>query len=489
MQSSNPVETRPDGGAPSHTAPRIVKNTLVLLGGQAAFMLSSAVTTFVLARFLGTSEFGEYNAVIAFVGLFMPIATFGLDTVLIREMAQNRQRAPAIYGAGLALRLLASVAAIVLCIGISAGFDYSARERQLILLWSLSLPFTAGQLFQAPFALALDNRRPVAVSSTVALIGALIRLTLIVAGVGLSVYLLVDLGLTLVTSLLLWRTSHIHSQIRPQWNVDWEIWKSLLWDCTPLLAAGVLVAAYHRMDQQFLLMWKGPGEVGNYAAAVRLAELLSLVPMFLMRSAFPVISAAAGSAGGPLEISRTCYRYVFLMTLPAVLAGVLLAPQVIGALYGSSYRDASVALPWLMLAEIPVVAGIVYGHFSIAARLQRFDALFTLISAATNLVLCVMLIPRSGLAGAAIASLVSYGISIPVQLVFRATRSYSLILLREALRTSVVGFLTWLAFVLAGRILPVTGCILVSAAVFFGTAMFARLLRKDDVELIRRLSR
>src|SRR5216117_874605 len=109
MRFSDPADS-PAGNVPATPAgPRIVRNAIVLVGGQAALTLSSAITIFTLARYLGAAEFGEYNAVIAFVGLFLPIAAFGLDAVLIREMAQHRPRAREIFGAGLALRVIASV--------------------------------------------------------------------------------------------------------------------------------------------------------------------------------------------------------------------------------------------------------------------------------------------------------------------------------------------------------------------------------------------
>jgi O-antigen/teichoic acid export membrane protein len=245
------------------------------------------------------------------------------------------------------------------------------------------------------------------------------------------------------------------------------------------------VATYHRIDQQFLLMWKGSDELGQYAAAVRLAEMLSLVPAFFMRSAFPAISAAAASAGTvPLEISRTCYRYLLLITLPPVILGVLFAPQIIFLLYGDAYSNASLALPWLMLAEIPVVAGIVYGHFSMAARLQRYDVLFTSIVATANIGLCIWLIPASGLTGAAIASLASYSLGIPVQLAFRATRSYSTILIRETLRVSLVGLLTWATFLLAGMFLPIPVSMTLAALVCLASAVLVRLIRKDDLRVV-----
>src|SRR5215475_8628993 len=155
MKSSNVTSSATTVSGPPKLKVRVVKNAFVLLGGQAALVLSSAVTTLALARQLGADQFGEYNAVLAFVGLFLPVATFGLEVILLREMAQNPGRASETLGAGMTLRLATSLVAILLCIACSIGFGYSAQEIRLISIWSLSLLFSAGQLFQTPFALGL----------------------------------------------------------------------------------------------------------------------------------------------------------------------------------------------------------------------------------------------------------------------------------------------------------------------------------------------
>jgi O-antigen/teichoic acid export membrane protein len=463
---------------------RVVKNTFVLLAGQAALIVSSAITTLLLARGLGPDQFGEYNAVIAFVGLFLPIANFGLDIILVRELSQNPRKAGRILGAGILLRLATSVIAILFCIGSSWYFGYSAFERMLIALWSLSLLLSSGQLLQVPFTLELNNLRPVRVTSIAALTGTLLKLVMILAGLPLASYLVLDLLTTLTTSIFLWRAAQHHSDIRPEWNTDRQVWRALLHDCFPLLVSSVFIAVYHRIDQQFLLMWKGTGEVGEYASAVRVAELLNLVPVFLMRSAFPIIAAAAGKSEGnaPVELSRRCYRYLFAAAFPVLFAGIALAPQTINLLYGKNYSGAAPALPWLMAAEIPIIAGIVYGHFSVASNLQRFDVLFTFLNMCTNLGLCVVLIPAHGLIGAAIASLISYSLSVPLQLLFKATRKFSVALILEVTRFLAVGTCTLLAFRVLQEILPLALSLLISGAVFAASAFALKLVTRKDIE-------
>lgn len=486
MKSSSLTQPAAPRNHPQRLRLRVLQNAFVLLGGQAALTVSSALTTLVMARRLGTEQFGEYNAVLAFIGLFLPIATFGLEIILVREMSQAPQQASEIFGTGLTLRLATSMVGIFLCTVSAFYFGYSVREMRLIGLWSLSLLFSTGQLFQAPFALGLNNLRPVKVTAIVTLIGTLIKLPMILARMQLGWYLCMDLLVSILTSVLLWRAVQLHCGLRPQWTGNWQVWKRLLRACFPLLVSGVFVAIYHRIDQQFLLMWRGAQELGQYAAAVRLAELLSLFPVFLMRSAFPIISrAVTGSdAARPLKISSTCYRYLFLATFPPIFIGMTFAPAVIGLLYGSAYSKAASALPWLLIAEIPIIGGVVYGHFSVASKLQRYDVLFTFISVFSNLILCGLLIPAYGLVGAAVASAVSYGIGTPLQLFFRATRPYSLVLIREVMRFLAVGFVTWLSLKFCERVMSPVTSLLLTTGVFTIAALQLKLITRQDVRSI-----
>ena len=472
--------------APARTL--VLKNTFVLLSGQAALMLGSAVTTFVLARQLGSERFGEYNGVLTFVGLFLPIAIFGLDSMLVREMSAAPQRARITFGTGLILQLAASVVAILCCIGASIYFGYSAQEKLLIGIWSVSLMFAGGQLFQVAYTLELNNSKPIRLSTAIALGGTIVKLLLVLTKAELIAYVVCDLVVSIVTSFSLWRIVRHHPEFSPEWRFDWEISSRLLRGGLPLMLTSILIASYHRIDQQFLLRWKGPGELGQYAAAVRMAEMLSLFPVFFMRSAFPIISSlSVESQEKPLRISASCYRYLFLLNLPAIFLGILLAPQIINLVYGPAYSSAADALPWLLGAEIPVIAGVVVGQFIVAAGLQNFTVIFCGINFAANLLLCIALIPRSGIYGAAIASFIGYGISIPIQMIFTATRPYATVLIWEMLRAASVGLVTWIAFVLSSWFLPLILTIVLSASVFCCASISMKLIRREDMRLVQEL--
>ena len=191
----------------------------------------------------------------------------------------------------------------------------------------------------------------------------------------------------------------------------------------------------------------------------------------------------------PLKASGSCYRYLFLINFLPIFLGILLSPQVINFIYGPEYSPASLALPWLLAAEIPVISGVVAGQFVVAAGLQNLTPIFAGINLIANLLLCFFLIPPMGLLGAAIASCVGYGISVTIQLIFTATRPYAKVLVQETIRAVTVGLATWIVFSMAEKVLPIPFAIVVAVAVFGCIAIWTKLIRREDIHLIKELRR
>ena len=69
---------------------RIAKNISVMVLAELVGFGLNFIITVLIARYLGLIGFGNYSFVIAFVGVFQMIADSGLNNILIREIAVNR---------------------------------------------------------------------------------------------------------------------------------------------------------------------------------------------------------------------------------------------------------------------------------------------------------------------------------------------------------------------------------------------------------------
>ena len=203
-----------------------------------------------------------------------------------------------------------------------------------------------------------------------------------------------------------------------------EFWKRIFRQGWFLGASAIFIFIYHRVDQIMLFDWQGDASAGLYAAGVRLVEWLQIIPLALMGSLLPLMSAA-----NPEKLEkayRLSFKYLMLLIVPLVASAFMFSIQLITFVYGADYASTSQAFAILMAAEIFVFLGIVNNTILVATNKQALDPVFTGSSVAVNIVLNIWLIPRLGITGAALASLAAYATGPILGLFIPATRKYSL---------------------------------------------------------------
>ena len=97
---------------PMSLARSLTSSMVVLAGGRVLSILLALVTVAMLTRALGPEDFGYFRTAIAYLSLAMLIGGFGLNTVVVRELARAEADQPRILGNALALRLTLSATAI-----------------------------------------------------------------------------------------------------------------------------------------------------------------------------------------------------------------------------------------------------------------------------------------------------------------------------------------------------------------------------------------
>jgi O-antigen/teichoic acid export membrane protein len=117
--------------------------------------------------------------------------------------------------------------------------------------------------------------------------------------------------------------------------------------------------------------------------------------------------------GGAFYLERL-QRYLNLNVLLAytvIATIVVLAPWVIGILFGSQYLEAVGILRVHAWATLFIFMSVARSQYLIVERYLKFDLLATASGAALNVILNFYLIPRYGGVGAAYATLISQAVS------------------------------------------------------------------------------
>jgi O-antigen/teichoic acid export membrane protein len=156
-----------------------------------------------------------------------------------------------------------------------------------------------------------------------------------------------------------------------------------------------------------MLEWLGaPGELGRYAAAYRFLDAVVVLAASLGGPLFPRLSSLATSA--PAEVRRileTAWRPLLALGLPLTVGTIVLSSDLVAVLFGREFAAAAPLLRLLILATLPLFWVNVANHALIAAdRVWALVGIYAL-SALVNVVGNLLLIPRWGAAGSAVATL------------------------------------------------------------------------------------
>ncbi len=387
----------------------IISNTGWLFADRILRMGASLVVGVWVARYLGVQQYGIFNYALAFVSLFSPIFTLGLDDVVVRHIVRQSSNKEEILGTTFWLKLLGGIASVLLAVSTM----FFLGEHETLKIWLVAILAMAG-IFRAAdtielwFQSQVQSKYTVIAKNTAFLLNTLIKIALILtkapllafAWVTLAEFAMSAIGLLIVyqakeSSLWLWRWSFSAA-------------KTLLKESLPLIFSGFAILIFMKIDQVMLGQMIGNSEVGIYSAAVRVSEIWYFIPGAIVSSIAPSIYAAKEKSEslyyqriGQLLSLMTCIS--FAIALPMTF----LSDKIIMVMFGSGYIEAGAILAVHIWTSLFVFMGLATSPWFIAESLNHVSLGKTLFGAILNIVLNLLLIPKYAGLGAAIATIIS----------------------------------------------------------------------------------
>jgi O-antigen/teichoic acid export membrane protein len=192
-----------------------------------------------------------------------------------------------------------------------------------------------------------------------------------------------------------------------------ELFRELAAYGFPFAMTGALAAVINASDRYIIGILIGADAAGLYAAPYDLAMRSLHVLMMVVAMAGSPIIVRAYEAGGETATRRLIQRQAELLlglALPVAIAYALLAPAITEVFFGEAFQaTARELMPWVAAATVlkGFQAFCLALAFSLPKRPLRQTCVFVF-GAVVNAVLNFLLIPRMGLMGAAVATVVSY---------------------------------------------------------------------------------
>lgn len=378
-----------------------------------------------VARYLGPAQFGVFSYAVAFAALFSAIAKLGLDNIMVRDLVRVPDQRDSYLGTAFWLKLIGAIVMLAL-IALSTQFTSNDATTNLyIFIIASGTIFQAFEVVDFYFQSKVLSKFVSICKLTQLLISSLIKLYLIFIQADLFWFVLISLvdQFTLAVSLFFaYRYQKVGGFYR---QFDRTIAKQLLHDSLPLIFSGLVIAIYMRIDQIMIKEILGEKEVGLYSAAVRISEVWYFIPMIIANSLFPsIVNTKKVSEELYYARLQRLYTLMVWVAISIALPMTFLSDWLITLLYGEAYRAAGQVLMIHIWAGVFVFLGVASSKWFISEGLQKYSTINTVFGAIVNVLLNFLLIPKYGIYGAAIATVLAQSVaSYFMNLAFQQTRS------------------------------------------------------------------
>ena len=398
-------------------------------------IIGMAVTFFVgvyVARYLGPANFGLLSYTGSFVGLFSAIATLGLDSILVRELVKDEKRRGELLGTTFVLKVIGSIFVLMIIVIAVRFTTNDSFTNLLIFIIAIGTIFQSFNVINFYFQSKVLSKYTVYAQIFASFTCAAIKLVLIYFNMSLIYFVIVTLlqSMILASGLVVMYIKQKSSLF--SWSVNFGLAKNLLKDSWPLMLSGIAISIYMKIDQVMIKNMLDAKAVGNYAVAVRLSGIWYFIPMAITSSVFPaIINAKKVSEKLYYERLQKLYDLMTWLAIGIALPITFLANDIIKILFGAQYQSAAGVLRIHVWATVFVFLGVATGKYLVVENYTKISFLKSITGAIVNVILNIILIPKFKINGAAIATVISYFVSVFLIILIPKTYKNSILMLKS----------------------------------------------------------
>ena len=387
----------------------LVRNAAWLFAGQGLSFVVQAVYFIVLARLLGTTQYGLLAGAIALVGIVSQYSSLGSGLLFLRYVSADPTRFR-LYWGNVLMSLLLLSSLLIIGLRLSGRWLVGASSVPLLLPIAISdcmfqqLSSCAAQVFQTFEKMKYSAMLNVisSVSRCVIAVGMLV----ILGRASAWQWALASLAVTSISACVAFGIVTRYFGL-PLFS------PSLLFkragEGFVFAISGSTTAVYNDIDKVVLSHFGMVQANGIYSMAYRVVNIGTMPITSIVGAAFPRFfrEGVKGIAALVPMARALLKRTVVLGVLVSV--GMFLCAPLIPHLIGKSYAGSANALRWLCLIPLFRCFHLSAGDAIAGAGHQKFRLVSQSIAAIGNLLLNLYLVPRYSWHGAAWASLATDG--------------------------------------------------------------------------------
>ncbi|RRA48239.1 flippase [Acidipila sp. EB88] len=386
----------------------LARNAGWMLAGQGLNVVFQAAYFILLARLLGTVEYGIYAGAIALVTILGNFSSLGSGTLFVRYVTADRKNFSVYWGNILLSTFLLS-GFVILGLKFFASHFVSSSSASIIVVVAIGecfcrqLAYACGQVFQTYEKLKITALLNLLTSFLRLLASGALLLALhhATARQWAAASLIVSLLVSASAVFLVQRSFG-----RPTFSL--RLARQRATEGFGFSFSGSAASVFNDVDKTMLSHHHMDAANGIYTVAYRVVDIGTMPVYSLFSAAFPRFFASGDNPAAARTYAERLVKRSVLMAL-VLAAGMFLLAPVLPVLAGKGFAESVSALRWLCLIPMFRSLHLSAGSALTGSGLQRYRTGSDVFVALLNVGLNLYLIPRYGWHGAAFASLASDG--------------------------------------------------------------------------------
>ena len=396
-----------------------VKNTTITFATSVLNLILGIGTSIIIARILGPEGKGIYSLTVLLPLLIVTFINFGVGPATIYYAAKKHFSYSDIFGNNILLSIFIGFAGVIIGLIITLFFHQNVFPNipQKYLLFSLLLiPLT---LFFSYIRSILLGVQRIKEFNIISLIHSILFLLFIIIFLwGLKIGIIGALTATmlswfLVNLFLFFWVKKVTGEI--SFRINYSYIKKGIFYGIQAHVGNILGFLNYRIDMLLVNWFLGPISVGFYSIGVGLVEKLWLVSQAASTVLFPRV-AAESEEKKRVEFTPLVARTVLWLTTIGAFIIYFLSRWIVVLLYSETFLPSILPLQILLPGIIALSVARVLANDNAGRGKVMLNNYAGLITVSTNVILNILWIPRYGIAGAALASTISYGFTLIAQI-------------------------------------------------------------------------
>lgn len=391
----------------------VAKNTIWLSISNFGGRLVKAIIIIYAARVLGTAEYGVFSYAVTLAGFMSLFMDPGVNSVVMRETAKSsdeeRRRT---FSTTLAIKIVLIAIGFGVIIFIGPYFSTLPGAKLLLPIAAFILMFDTLREFFLSLLRGMEKMEWDAAififtNFGIVIFGFLFMMASPTArALGWGYVIGTALGAIAAMFVLRDYLKEAFSRFSA------KLIRPILESAWPFAVTGALGLLFTNTDILIISWIKTASDVGVYSAAIRIVQVLYLVPGVIQVSTLPLFSRLARHDDKKFRLTlEQTVALVLFASIPMAIGGFILGTSIMTFIFGSAFASGGLAFKILMITLLFDFPGSVIVNAIFVYSNQKSLIVTSAIGGVSNVLFDILFIPRWGMTGSACATLIAQAIS------------------------------------------------------------------------------